>query len=61
MNVLEIWKCSEKHPVPRAKNGNTTNKVIARWSIKDTLSSKQFSTNFDIYYNMVNQRLGSGG
>ena len=61
INALETKKCSEKHPVSRAKNGNTKKMVIARWSTKDTLSSKQFSTNFDIYYHMVNQLLGSGG
>ena len=29
--------------------------------LSDTLSVKQFSTNFDIYYDMVNQIIGSGG
>ena len=32
MNVLEMWKCSEKHPVSRENNGNTKNVVIARSS-----------------------------
>ena len=61
MNALEIKQCSETHPVSRAKNGNTKKVVIARRSTKDTLSLKQFSTNFDIYYHMVNQLLSSGG
>ena len=28
-NALEMQKCSEKHPDPRANNGNTKNVVIA--------------------------------
>ena len=31
MNVQEMEKCSEKHPVSRANNGNTKKVVIARW------------------------------
>ena len=39
--------------------------IPKKWSqldgqLNDTLSLKQFSTNFDIYYHMVNQLLGSG-
>ena len=34
MNAPEMYKCSEKHPVSRANNGNTKNMVIARWSTK---------------------------
>ena len=33
MNAQEMQKCSEKHPVSRANNGNTKKVVIARWSI----------------------------
>ena len=29
--------------------------------LSETLSVKQFSTNFDIYYNMVSQIISSGG
>ena len=53
MNAQEMWKCSEKHPVSRANNGNTK-------KLSETLSVKQFSTNFDIYYDMVNQ-IGESG
>ena len=60
MNAQEMWKCSEKHPVSRANNSNTKKVVIARWSTKENLSVKRFSTNFDIYYDMVNQVIGSG-
>ena len=51
----------KKHPVSRANNDNNKNVVLAICSTKDTLSAKQFSTNFDIYYDMVNKLLGSGG
>ena len=34
MNAQEMSKCSKKHPVSRANNGNTTKVVIARWSTK---------------------------
>ena len=34
MNAQEMLKCSEKHPVSIAKNGNTKKVVIARWSTK---------------------------
>ena len=34
MNAQEMWKCSEKHPVSRANNGNTKKVVTARWSTK---------------------------
>ena len=61
MNAQEMETYSEKHPVSRANNGNTKKVVITRWSTKETLSVKQFSTNFDIYYNMVIQIISSGG
>ena len=34
MNAQEMEKCSEKHLVSRANNGNTKKVVIARWSTK---------------------------
>ena len=34
MNTQEMKKCSEKHPVSRANNGNTKKMVIARWLTK---------------------------
>ena len=39
--------------------------IPKKWSqldgqLNDTVSLKQFSANFDIYYHMVNQLLGSG-
>ena len=34
MNAQEMKKCSEKHPVSRANNGNTKKVVKARWSTK---------------------------
>ena len=34
VNVLDKQKCSEKHPVSRANDGNTKKVVIARWSTK---------------------------
>ena len=36
-------------------------KVVIDGQLSKTLSVKEFSTNFDIYYNMVNQVIGSGG
>ena len=62
MNAQEMLKCSEKHPVSRANNGNTKKVVVAiDGQLSETLSVKQFSTSFDIYYNMVNQIIGSRG
>ena len=34
MNAQQMWKCSEKHTVFRANNGNPKKVVIARWSTK---------------------------
>ena len=41
---------------------NTKIVVIAiDGQLSETMSVKQFSTNFDIYYDMVHQIIGSGG
>ena len=61
MTALEMWKCSEKHPVARPNNSNTKKVVIDRWSTKDNLSVKQFSTILVIYYNILNPIIGSRG
>ena len=44
----------------RANNG-IPKKVVLDGLLSETLSVKQFSPSFDIYYNMVNQIIGSGG
>ena len=59
MNALGMWIYSKKKLVSRANNGNTKKVVIARCLTRETLSVEQFSTNFDIKYNMLDQIIGS--
>ena len=40
INAQELQKCSEKHPVSRANNGNAKKVVIARWSTKQKFVCK---------------------
>ena len=40
MNTQEMYKCSEKHPVSRANNGNTKKVVKARWLTKSNFVCK---------------------
>ena len=52
-----------KHPVSRANNGNTKIAVMFEDFLclkNETLSTTEFSTNFDIYYNMLDQIIESG-
>ena len=48
MNALKMSKCSEKHPVSRAKNGSNKKVVKDRFPSMETLTAEQFSANFDI-------------
>ena len=53
VNPLKMLRYSEKHPVSGANHCSTRRVVIDRWPTIETLSAAQFSTNFDIYYNIL--------
>ena len=48
VNALKMLICSEKTPVSRANYGYTNKVVIDIWATIETLSTEQFSANFDI-------------
>ena len=48
VHALKMVICSEKHPVSRANHGNTKRMVTDRKPTIESLSSAQFSANFNI-------------
>ena len=48
VHTLKMLICSKKHPVSRANHGHTQKMVTDRRPTIETLSSAQFSANFDI-------------
>ena len=52
VNALKIFIGSEKHPVSRANHGYAKKASIDRWLTIETLTTAQFSANFDIWYDI---------
>ena len=53
VNPLKMVICSEKHPVSGVNHGYTKKVVIDRWLTIETLLAAQFSTHFDIQYDIL--------
>ena len=53
VNPLKMLICSKKHPVSGANHGYTKKVIIDRRPLIETLSAAQFSTNFDILYDVL--------